>query len=249
MTADVKNRGIPPSFFAEFYQTPCGIFTAEQITGQITALWPDLKGLHVLVVGWPYPYLAPLLETAERVVAATPHGTSDDADLLHRQKTATALVEPDVLPFYERSFDRILIIHGSEYAENLMRFFEHAENLLRNDGRIISVLPNRNGFWHSGTDMPFTGGHAVSEKRHIMLLENAGFSVEYRNRALFMPPVRNTPLLKLAALYEKAGNILFPSLCGVHLCEARKDILSGAAVQPVKRLALTKDAKLKTSME
>ncbi|TNE25118.1 MAG: hypothetical protein EP349_10820 [Alphaproteobacteria bacterium] len=249
MTKPAKNRGIPPSFFAEFYQSPCGLFTAEQLTQQIAALWPDLKGLHVLALGWPFPYLAPLIETAERVVAATPHGIAADAAILHAQNCAAALVEPNTLPFYPRSFDRILMVHSGEYADSLSAFFEQAEHLLRDDGRIISVLPNRSGFWHSGTDMPFTGGHAVSENRHATLLEDAGFAVEYRNRSLFMPPVKNPLLLRLAAMYEKPGNLLFPLMCGVHLCEARKDILSGAAVQPVKRLAVGEEAELGAAIE
>jgi SAM-dependent methyltransferase len=244
MTKPAKNRGIPPSFFAEFYQTPCGLFTAEQLTRQIAALWPDLKNLRVLALGWPFPYLTPLLGNADSVVVATPHGTAEDTALLHMQNCAAALVEPDVLPFYARSFDRILMVHSGEYADSLSAFFEQAEELLRDDGRMISVLPNRSGFWHSGTDMPFTGGHAVSENRHTALLEDAGFSVEYRSRSLFMPPVKNPLLLRFAALYEKAGNIFFPFLCGVHLCEARKDILSGAAVQPVKRTAIAENAEL-----
>lgn len=244
-----ENRGLPPSFFENFYKTPCGVFTAAQLARQIAALWPDLQNQRLLAVGWPFPYLAPLLETAAAVIVATPHGTPADTALLHRQGCPVTLVEPDILPFYARSFDRILMIHGSEYAAHQPAFFEQAEDLLCDDGRLISVLPNRSGFWHRGTDMPFTGGHAVSESRHIRLLEEAGFAVEYRNRALFMPPLQHPLLLRFSALYEAAGNLLFPFLCGIHLCEARKDIFSGTAIRAVKRPAFAAETELGAAIE
>lgn len=234
MNNTAANNGLPPGFFTGLYQSPCGIFAAEQLTQQIAALWPDLQNLRVLAAGWPFPYLAPLLQNADCVIAATPHGTAADAAFLRRQGCPVTLAAPDSLPFYDRSFDRILLVHSSEYAEDPPAFFEQAEALLRDDGRLISILPNRSGFWHSGTDMPFTGGCAVSENRHSLWLEEAGFAVEYRGRSLFMPPVNTPLLLRLAALYEKAGNVFFPFLCGVHLLEARKQILSGSVLRPAK---------------
>jgi len=168
---------------------------------------------------------------------------------LRGQNCAITLTRPDSLPFYARSFDRILLVHSSEYAEDMPAFFEQAENLLRDNGRLISVLPNRSGFWHSGPEMPFTGGHAVSEKRHTAWLKDAGFAVEYCGRSLFMPPVKSPLLLRFAALYEKAGNVFLPFLCGVHLCEARKDIYAGAVLRPVKRFVLAEEEELGAAVE
>ncbi len=226
------------ALLTDFYAGDCGKLAAKLIGEQIAALWPELSGMRVLAVGWPFPYLESL-KSAAHVSAAVPHFAATETALLQKQYGAAALVSltEEHLPFYERSFDRILSVHGCEYGSSLTDFFGKAEKLLKNDGRIIAAIPNRSGLWCKKTGAPFSGGRAVTEARITGVLEAAGFVPEYHGHALAFPPTENGKLLRWAEKWEKTGQFLMPFFCGVHICEARKHILSGAALKPEKRAA------------
>jgi len=226
------------ALLSDFYAGDCGKLAAKLIGEQIAALWPDLKGMRVLAVGWPFPYLE-YLQSAAHVLVATPHFTAAETALLQEKYGAAAIVSltEDHLPFYTRSFDRILSIHGCEYSANFTDFFGKAEKLLKNDGRIIAAIPNSCGLWCGKSAAPFSGGRRVTEARITAVLENSGFAQEYHGQALAFPPLQNKKLLRWAEKWEKTGRFLMPFFCGVHICEARKHILSGAALKPEKRAA------------
>ena len=55
--------------------------------------------------------------------------------------------EEDALPFPDLVFDRVLMIHGLEAAENARRMLRETWRVLKDDGRLLIVAPNRTGLW------------------------------------------------------------------------------------------------------
>ena len=58
----------------EFYARRVGRNAQRMIRRQLRIMWPDLKGLRILGLGFATPYLSMFREDADRVLAAMPAG-------------------------------------------------------------------------------------------------------------------------------------------------------------------------------
>ncbi len=205
-----------------FYATPAGLVTARLLRDRLRAFWPTLPGQAVLGLGYASPFLRLWRAEATRCVATVPNH-------LPRWRwprsaaSCTAVAEEDSLPFPDLMFDRILLVHGLETAENARRSLREAWRVLKDDGRLIVVVPNRLGVWAHLDRTPFGHGQPYSPVQLEGLLRRQMFLVERRSAALFVPPFRTRLLLRGAGAWERAGRRLCPSLAGVVLMEAVKD--------------------------
>lgn len=207
---------------AGFYATPLGRLTAELVRAQLGRLWPDCAGLAVLGLGFTGPYLS-LWRHQTRCLAVSPAAMGPAAWPAGRAGLA-CVAEEEALPFADLSFDRILIVHGLEQAENTRRALREAWRLLKDDGRLIVVAPNRRGIWAYVESTPFGHGQPYSENQLTRLLTSLFFHVESRHAALFAPPLDWPPALRLARAWERAGRRLTPRLAGLTIAEAVKDL-------------------------
>jgi len=218
----------------EFYATPPGMVASRLLRLRLHAIWPHLRGLSVLGLGYPAPFLRIWREEAARVVAAVPAQFGPSRWPLASPGCA-AMVEEDALPFPDLAFDRILLIHGLEAADHSRRLLREAWRVLKDDGRIIVVAPNRLGLWAHLESTPFGHGHPYSPGQLAHLLERHMFRVERRDASLFIPPFPWRPLLKGAGIWERAGHALCPRFGGVTLVEAAKDMFAGVPVREGRR--------------
>ena len=208
---------------AGFYATPLGRLTAGLLRRKLAALWPDCAGLSVLGLGFTGPYLGLWREQAARCVAASPRNMGLAPWPAGRASLA-CLAEEDALPFPDLMFDRILLVHGLEQADNARRILREAWRLLKDDGRLIVVVPNRRGMWAHAESTPFGHGQPYSESQLGRLLGNLFFHVETHVPALFAPPCGWAPMLRGFELYEQTGRLLAPQLAGLTIAEASKDL-------------------------
>jgi ubiquinone/menaquinone biosynthesis C-methylase UbiE len=132
--------------------------------------------------------------------------------------------EEDALPFPDLCFDRVLLVHGLEAAENSRRMLREAWRVLKDDGRIIVVAPNRRGMWAHVESTPFGQGQPYSPGQIGRLLRASLFAVERRDTALYMPPWGWRLVLRSARLWERAGRAVVPQFAGVTITEASKDL-------------------------
>ena len=98
------------------------------------------------------------------------------------------MAEEDALPFPDLCFDRILLVHGLEMAENARRLLRETWRVLKDDGRLLVVAPNRRGLWAHTEHTPFGHGQPYSPGQVSRLLARHMFHVEHRDSALFTPP-------------------------------------------------------------
>ncbi|MBN8871666.1 MAG: class I SAM-dependent methyltransferase [Rhodospirillales bacterium] len=222
---------------ADFYGTARGGVTARLLRERLSALWPDLTGESVLGIGFAAPYLRLWREEARRCIALTPAqmgATRWPAGAPGLSCTA----EEDALPFPDLSFDRVLLIHGLEAAENARRLLREAWRVLKDDGTLLVVAPNRSGMWAYWESTPFGHGQPYSAGQIGRLLAGAMFRVERRDLALWMPPSQRRLVLRAAPLFERFGRRLMPGLAGVTITEAVKDVYAAMPVAPVPRRRL-----------
>jgi SAM-dependent methyltransferase len=161
----------------------------------------------------------------------------------------TCLAAEDALPFADFSFDRVLLVHGLETAENARRLLREVWRVMADDGRLIVVAPNRRGMWAHADSTPFGHGQPYSPGQIGQLLRAAMFSVERRDAALFVPPTRLRIVLNSAPVWERTGRRFARGLAGLTITEAVKDmyaavpagaVLDGAA--PARRAVIAEAA-------
>jgi SAM-dependent methyltransferase len=147
-------------------------------------------------------------------------------------------VDEEALPLAELSVDRILLVHGLENADNARRMLREVWRVLKDDGRLIVVAPNRVGMWAHAETTPFGQGQPYSPGQIGRLLAGSLFRVERRDRALYMPPFNRPIVLRSAGLFERAGRQLAPQFSGLTLTEAVKDVYAALPLQGVARRRL-----------
>ncbi|GAN81893.1 Methyltransferase domain-containing protein [Acidocella aminolytica 101 = DSM 11237] len=205
---------------AGFYATPLGRLTAALLRRKLVELWPRMAGLSVLGIGHTGPFLHVWREEA-RCIAVSP-AYMGTAPWPAGQPGLSCLTEAEELPFPDLSFDRIILIHGLEQAEHARRTLREAWRVLKDDGRLIVVTPNRRGLWAYAESTPFGHGQPYSEGQLTRLLSGLFFQVEARATALYAPPFTSVPLLKLFGLAERCGPLLAPQFAGLAIAEASK---------------------------
>lgn len=214
----------------EFYSSPLGQTARRLTAARIRQLWPDLKGLRVLGIGYATPYLRGFRDEADRVLAAMPSAQG----VLRWPPDGPSLVclaDETELPFDDASMDRVLLVHALETAENVRSLLREAWRVLTSNGRLLVVVPNRTGLWARFEHTPFGQGHPYTQPQLSRLMRDTLFSPTQSAGALYMPPSRRRTLLRAAYAWENAGSRFWPRFSGVVLQEAEKQIY---ALTPVR---------------
>jgi SAM-dependent methyltransferase len=219
---------------AAFYETTLGVMAAELVRARLGRLWPTLDGLSVLGLGYPAPFLSLWAAQAYRCINAT---TSH-----HAPPRESCAIDALRLPFPDLVFDRVLVIHGVEPVGQDARLLREIWRVLKDDGRILVVAPNRTGLWAHADRTPFGQGQPYSRGQLNRLLASGMFRAERQDTALFVPPASSW-LLRTAPLWESVGHALAPHLAGVTITEAVKDTYAAMPlVAPARRRVVLSEA-------
>ncbi len=109
--------------------------------------------------------------------------------------------------------------------------------VLKPEGRLLLIVPNRRGVWARLDSTPFGYGQPYSRSQLEGLLRNALFTPASWGSALHVPPFNKRVLMKSATAWERAGARLWPGFAGVLIVEARKETMAPIAV-PSKARAI-----------
>jgi SAM-dependent methyltransferase len=216
-TLDIND---PENAVAAFYATRRGAVAAEVLRDRLAAFWPDARGMAVLGLGYTTPYLTLWQATAYRCVDAIA------APLSAATAGHACVVAEDRLPFPDLAFDRVLLVHAVEHADDSRRLLREVWRVLKDDGRLLVVAPNRLGLWAHVEATPFGHGTPFSPRQITGLLASAMFRPERRDVALFVPPVDWSLVLRGWPVWEQVGHAVAANLAGVTLTEAIKDAYS-----------------------
>ena len=219
---------------ADFYGTLWGVVARDLVRERLALLWPDVAGQSILGLGFAPPYLRPWRAQAAYCVAATPAQVGA-ARWPVGSLNLTCTVEEDALPFPDFTFDRILLVHGLEAADNARRLLREVWRVLRDDGHLLVVAPNRVGLWAHVEATPFGHGQPFSPGQIGRLLAACMFHVERRDSALYLPPVSARIVLRGARLWERAGRRVAPRFAGVTITEAVKDLYGAVPARGAAR--------------
>ena len=218
----------------DFYAGSLGTVTRRMIRRRIRAIWPDVRGMKVLGIGFPTPYLSAFRGEAERVLAAMPAGQG----VLHWPIDGpgqTTLIDECDLPFPDMSMDRVVMVHTLECAENVRPMMREAWRVLAGGGRLMVIVPNRRGLWSRFERTPFGHGRPYTSGQLSRVLRDNLFTPCGIERALYMPPTQSRMMLSSAPAIEEIGQRWFKSFAGVIIADATKQIYAGQPETPPKR--------------
>jgi SAM-dependent methyltransferase len=219
---------IPSAYqLRDFYKSLGGRIVRRLIRERIETIWPDTRFMRVVGSGYAAPYLSSFREKSERAVCVMfkgqgVHHWPDDAANL------TCLADETDLPFETNSIDRLILIHSLEFTGLLKPAMEELWRILKSNGRILVVVPNRMGLWARADWTPFGRGTPYSAGQVEEFLTENLFIPERTERALFIPPFKRQTLLRSAGLWEKIGHKICPAMGGLIFVEASKQIYAGS---------------------
>ena len=224
----------------DFYRTGVGLVARRMIRGAIHRIWPDLRGMRLLGVGYTTPFLTALGAGTERTVALMPASLGVLGWPPEGPNLAT-LADEGELPFADYSIDRVLVVHAIETSEHASAMLKEVWRVLAGGGRLLIVAPNRRGIWARLDRTPFGSGRPYTMSQLSQLLRDELFTPVGSDTALFIPPVSKRMMLRSAPAWERIGKRWFPTFAGVVLIEATKQIYAkpAAARVPRRRLVYT----------
>ena len=88
-----------------FYDSGLGTVVRRILRRRIRSLWPDVRGLRILGLGYATPYLGPFTDEAERVIALMP-GAQGVKAWPRKKRNLTALCEDHDLALADCSMAR-----------------------------------------------------------------------------------------------------------------------------------------------
>lgn len=210
-----------------FYATKQGMLLQRVITEKLETLWAPKKSFAMGGYGYALPYLESYQRSQNLLVALMP-APMGVCPWPEKKHNLTVLTPLNCLPLKDQSLDRLLVIHAFESLPNTRGFLREAWRVLKDDGEIIVVAPNRRGLWAQVTTTPLGHGHPYTGHQLYGLLEAHFFQPEKPVYALYQPPLEK-PSLSLYQTWESWGERFYKKFGGCVLIKAQKQ----------KNLALT----------
>ena len=220
----------------DFYATPLGLAVWRSVHTALGKLGGTVERSIVIGFGFATPYLSGYRHAAERVLAFMP-AEQGVMDWPSEGGSATALVEEQALPLPDACVDHVLLVHAIEMSSQPQALMTEIRRVLAASGRLVAVVPNRQGAWARSDVSPFGFGHPYSRGQLRHLLTDAGFEAEAWETALHMPPSARRTMLGLARPLDRIGSWMWPAFSGVIAVRATKRTVQGVPARTKPRLA------------
>ncbi|RZJ18307.1 MAG: methyltransferase domain-containing protein [Brevundimonas sp.] len=201
-----------------FYGEPAGALVRRLLARRLADAWGEADNCDVLGIGYATPWLDAFVG-ARRVIAAMPGGQGAE-QWPAAGKNRTLLVDDRRLPFPAGSFDRVLLIHALEEADDPSVLLTEAVRAMAPAGRIILATAARGGLWARAEATPFGHGRPFTRGQLERLVREVGLEPTAWSQTLYAPPWG--PLLPMADGLEQIGRRLIPGAAGVILLEATR---------------------------
>ena len=222
------------SDFQEYYRSRQGRHVAMRLRRSLSDFWSRSANGCNAAIG----YAPPLLRADERpaVLNFAPMRLGP-YDWPPKGPGRTVLVNGRSLPLQNVQLDRLLLIHALEFDPNPSRLLEECWRVLDGAGRLLVMVPNRNGLWARAERTPFGHGRPFSRGQLRTLLLDHGFTPIMAKTVLFMPPAALGLFLRFGPQIERIGQNWSPAVGGVLMVEAEKNLYAPAGKTSRERIA------------
>src|SRR5258708_5063708 len=171
-----------------FYAQRLGVVARSFVGRGIRKRFGDRRGMSVLGVGYPTPYLGLFREEAERCLAFMP-AAQGVVNWPSNRPGLAALVDELELPLTDSAVDRILLVHALAMVHDPAALLRGVWGVVAAGGRLLIVVPTRRGVWARLDTTPFGHGRPFSRPQITHPLRGAWFPPTGGGEALHVPPV------------------------------------------------------------
>lgn len=211
----------------DFYQSPNGQMIQTLLSHHLNERWPSVHGLTLGAYGYPLPYLSTFLQEATQLMVMMPAPMGATPWPREKEDVKVVLCEENKLPLQDKSLDRLLVLHALESTENTRMLLREAWRVLKEEGQIMVVAPNRRGLWCRSTNSPFGFGLPYTGRQLFTLLHTNLFTPEKPTYALFTPPLKDPLPYRFYQQWEIWGLRWFRKLGGLVIIKAQKQLMAG----------------------
>lgn len=222
-----------------FYASNLGQVAKQSIRRHIRMIWPDVRNLRVLSLGYAAPYLDLFMDEADCLFAAMPAGqgtfsmNGESSD--EKSPWSVFLTDETSLPLPDRSIDRLLLVHCLEASSQVCPMMRELWRVLADGGRLLIIVPNRHSLWAQVERTPFAHGSPYSIRQLHSLLNETLYSLEHSASALFLPPLGQGGLQRTFGRLDDLGTRWLPHLGGVLLADTVKQIYTATPLMVRRR--------------
>ena len=200
-----------------YYQSPKGQKIAALLSQDIAGLWPERTQTTEVAVGFPFPFLPhrcmpPVLMPGQLGIAAW-HGAKG---------VQTAEIEAGSWPISTDILDRVFLAHALEFAPNPAELLAEAARCLCGGGKLVMMVPHRNGLWVRSSRTPFGHGIPFSRGQLHRLLTDSGLQPTAYHRSLLPSTAPSGWPQPVQKAMERLGGGVARVFGGVLLVEATK---------------------------
>jgi SAM-dependent methyltransferase len=230
----------------EFYASRLGWYVKKCLNKRVIEKWPldrshpshilTDKDIVMLGYGYAVPYLKKYLAEGVNVLALMPSFQGADQWPKFSSKPSgnrTVMCDEDHFPLSTNSVDYILAIHALEHAHHVEDMLKELSRVLKSGGEMILIVPYRAGLWARFDHTVFGHGRPYSLFQLRQLLREHMFAIKSVERALYIPPLRFKPVLRLGLMLERVKFLRF-CLGGVMMVHVTKQIYAGVVLAPQK---------------
>lgn len=214
-----------------WYKTDIGRTAKRVLRRRLRRLLPVQQPKRVLVIGYGFPYMRLFCDT--EVVHLCPKSIGA-LRFPEEGKNKALMGYEDELPFAESTFDYVFVCHGLEFADRPTDMLNEIWRVLKGQGKVLFMVPNRHSPWSRIEETPFAKGKPYSARELDSLLKEQNYLVTQSGYGLYFPPSSSKLCLKFFDLFEKAGDRWFAVMGGIVLMEAKKNLFGGQPVQDAR---------------
>ena len=218
----------------EFYRRPLGGMVRRILAHRVRARWRRVTGATLVGLGFATPYLGSFRGEAGHLAALMP-ATQGAVIWPPSGPIHTVVVEEEQLPLPDNSVDHLLAVHCLEASEHVRALLREIWRVLKPEGRLLIIVPNRRGVWARLDTTPFGHGRPFSPSQLERLLAEALFTPIDWSAALYIPPLDRRIVLRSAMSLERLGARLSPAFAGVIVVEAKKELMAPIGKAAVAR--------------
>ena len=207
----------------QFYHTPLGRLVAADLCRLVNHLWSKHTEKNIISFGFGFPILNTSHLVPSSIIALTPDYMGG---MLwpHHEGVQTAIVHETDLPLLDQSIDRFLLLHALEYSTHPHELLLEIFRVLKPNGELLIIVPNRRGLWAHHDHTPFGRGRPYTMTQLSHFLKEHSFEILQHERAIFMPPWSVPKFLK--PMFDVLGSIILRKFSGVIAIQAKKVLFS-----------------------
>ena len=183
----------------KFYQSDLGIYAGQVVSRSLSRILSSQNVKKtVCVCSSGFFHYVPLVEEKSERLALQ----SYDAQKLYPKEGEGHHLVVDRMhwPYRAEDADFVMMAHDVEFAENAEEYLSESWRVLKGEGQLIIVFPNRSGKWAKYDNNPFGAGYPYTFEQMQKLLARARFSIEDVEGSLFFPAY--APKTRIGNIYR-----------------------------------------------